>query len=82
KIYLSKRGKIDAAAKCFSLLGCYNDAAEAYVRGYMFSNCLSACIKGKLYDKGMQYIKNWKEHVNVKSKEMLKIEQEFLENCL
>ncbi|GJV83445.1 UvrD-like helicase, ATP-binding domain, P-loop containing nucleoside triphosphate hydrolase [Tanacetum coccineum] len=38
KIYLSKRGKIDAAAKCFSLSGCYNDAAEAYARGDMFSN--------------------------------------------
>ncbi|PWA76709.1 Reverse transcriptase, RNA-dependent DNA polymerase [Artemisia annua] len=81
KIYLYTRGKIDAAAKCFTLSGCYSDAAEAYAKGDMFSNCLSVCIKGKLFDKGMQYIEYRKEHVNVRSKEMLKIEQEFLENC-
>ncbi|PWA49328.1 uvrD-like Helicase, ATP-binding domain, P-loop containing nucleoside triphosphate hydrolase [Artemisia annua] len=80
KIYLSKCGKIEAAAECFTLSGCYSDAAEAYAKGDMFSNCLSVCIKGKLFDKGMQYIEYWKEHVNVRSKEMLKIEQEFLEN--
>ncbi|GKD72843.1 UvrD-like helicase, ATP-binding domain, P-loop containing nucleoside triphosphate hydrolase, partial [Tanacetum coccineum] len=80
KIYLSKCGKIDAAAECFTLSGCYSDAAEAYAKGDMFSNCLSVCIKGKLFDKGMQYIEYWKEHVNVRSKEIRKIEQEFLEN--
>nr|GEX09051.1 UvrD-like helicase, ATP-binding domain, P-loop containing nucleoside triphosphate hydrolase [Tanacetum cinerariifolium] len=80
KIYLSKCGKIDAAAECFTLSGCYSDAAEAYAKGDMFSNCLSACIKGKLFDKGMQYIEYWKERVNVRSKEIRKIEQEFLEN--
>ncbi|GJX80469.1 UvrD-like helicase, ATP-binding domain, P-loop containing nucleoside triphosphate hydrolase [Tanacetum coccineum] len=80
KIYLSKCGKIDAAAECFTLSGCYNDAAEAYAKGDMFSNCLSVCIKGKLFDKGMQYIEYWKEHVNVRSKEIRKMEQEFLEN--
>ncbi|GJY16702.1 UvrD-like helicase, ATP-binding domain, P-loop containing nucleoside triphosphate hydrolase [Tanacetum coccineum] len=42
-------GKIESAASC-----CYSDAAEAYAKGDMFSNCLSACIKGKLFDKGMQ----------------------------
>ncbi|PWA68458.1 UvrD-like Helicase, ATP-binding domain-containing protein [Artemisia annua] len=81
KIYLSKCGKIEAAAECFTLSGCYSDAAEAYAKGNMFSNCLSVCTKGKLFDKGMQYTEYWKEHVNVRSKEMLKIEQEFLENC-
>ncbi|PWA95691.1 uvrD-like Helicase, ATP-binding domain, P-loop containing nucleoside triphosphate hydrolase [Artemisia annua] len=79
KIYLSKCGKIDAAAECFILSGCYSDAAEAYAKGDMFSNCLSMCIKGKLFDKGMHYIEYWKEHVNVRSKEIRKIEQEFLE---
>ncbi|GKB20193.1 UvrD-like helicase, ATP-binding domain, P-loop containing nucleoside triphosphate hydrolase [Tanacetum coccineum] len=80
KIYLSKCGKIDATTECFTLSGCYSDAAVAYAKGDMFSNCLSVCIKGKLFDKGMQYIEYWKEHVNVRSKEIRKIEQIFLEN--
>ena len=65
---MSKCGKIDAAAECFTLSGCYSDAAEAYA-------------KVKLFDKGLQYIEYWKEHVNVKSKEIRQILQEFLENC-
>ncbi|PWA79190.1 uvrD-like Helicase, ATP-binding domain, P-loop containing nucleoside triphosphate hydrolase [Artemisia annua] len=80
-IYLSKCGTIDAAAECFTLSGCYSDAAEAYAKGNKFSNCLSVCKKAKLFDKGLQYIEYWKEHVNVKSKEIRQIVQEFLENC-
>nr|XP_043619888.1 uncharacterized protein LOC122591703 [Erigeron canadensis] len=81
KIYMYNCGKIDAAAECFTLAGCYSDAAEAYAKGDQFYNCLSACKKGKLFDKGMQYIEYWKEHVDVKSKELEQIEQEFLESC-
>ncbi|GJW79162.1 UvrD-like helicase, ATP-binding domain, P-loop containing nucleoside triphosphate hydrolase, partial [Tanacetum coccineum] len=33
KIYLSKCGKIDAAAECFTLSSCYSDAAEDYAKG-------------------------------------------------
>ncbi|GJX43562.1 UvrD-like helicase, ATP-binding domain, P-loop containing nucleoside triphosphate hydrolase, partial [Tanacetum coccineum] len=43
KLYLYKSGKMDAAADCFSLAGCYSDAAEAYAKGDKFSNCLSVC---------------------------------------
>nr|GEW55175.1 UvrD-like helicase, ATP-binding domain, P-loop containing nucleoside triphosphate hydrolase [Tanacetum cinerariifolium] len=43
KLYLYKCGKMDAAAECFSLAGCYGDAAEAYAKGDKFSNCLSVC---------------------------------------
>ncbi|KAI3730443.1 hypothetical protein L1987_61613 [Smallanthus sonchifolius] len=81
KIYLYKCGKLDAAAECFTLAGCYSDAAEAYAKGNKLSDCLSICKKGKLFDKGLQYIEQWKEHVNVQSKEMEQIEQEFLESC-
>nr|KAJ0190303.1 hypothetical protein LSAT_V11C800402640 [Lactuca sativa] len=81
KIYLEKCGKINEAAECFLLAGCYSDAAEAYSKGDQFANCLSACKKGELFDKGMQYIEYWKEHVIVRSKEIEKIEQEFLESC-
>ncbi|KAI3730437.1 hypothetical protein L1987_61607 [Smallanthus sonchifolius] len=81
KIYLYKCGKMDAAAECFTLAGCYSDAAEAYAKGNKLSNCLLVCKKGKLFDKGLQFIEQCKEHVNVQSKEMEQIEQEFLESC-
>nr|GEY47095.1 UvrD-like helicase, ATP-binding domain, P-loop containing nucleoside triphosphate hydrolase [Tanacetum cinerariifolium] len=65
KIFMDKCGKNDAAAECFTLAGCYGEAAEAYAKGDQFSNCLSVYKRGKLFDKGMQYIVNLKEHANV-----------------
>ncbi|GJZ98913.1 UvrD-like helicase, ATP-binding domain, P-loop containing nucleoside triphosphate hydrolase [Tanacetum coccineum] len=81
KIYLHKCGKIDVAAECFTLAECYSEAAEAYAKGYQFFNCLSVCEKGKLFDKGLQYINYWKEHVNDKCKELEEFEQQFVESC-
>ncbi|KAI3817065.1 hypothetical protein L1987_10852 [Smallanthus sonchifolius] len=81
KIYMYKCGKMDAAAECFTLAGCYSDAAEAYAKGNKLSDCLSVCKEGKLFDQGLQYIEQWKQHVDVQSKKMEQIEQEFLENC-
>ncbi|XP_023769500.1 uncharacterized protein LOC111918065 isoform X1 [Lactuca sativa] len=81
KIYLDKCGDINAAAECFLLAGCYSDAAEAYAKGDQFSNCLSVCRKGEVFDTGFQYIEYWKEHVHVRSKEIEQIEQDFLESC-
>ncbi|GJV79969.1 UvrD-like helicase, ATP-binding domain, P-loop containing nucleoside triphosphate hydrolase [Tanacetum coccineum] len=80
KIFMDKCGKSDAATECFTLAGCYGEAAEAYAKGDQFSNCLSVCKRGKLFDKGMQYIVNRKELANVKSNE-LEVAQEFLESC-
>ncbi|GJY19122.1 UvrD-like helicase, ATP-binding domain, P-loop containing nucleoside triphosphate hydrolase [Tanacetum coccineum] len=82
KIYMHKCGKFDTAAECSTLAGCYSEAAEAYAKGYQFSNCLSVCKKGKLFDLGMQYIEYWEEHVNNKNKELEEVEQEFLESCI
>ncbi|GKC19590.1 UvrD-like helicase, ATP-binding domain, P-loop containing nucleoside triphosphate hydrolase [Tanacetum coccineum] len=81
KIYMDTCGKIVAAAECYSLAGCFSEAAEAYANGDQFSNCLSVCKEGKLFDKGLEYIKYWKERVNVRSKQIQNIEQEFLESC-
>lgn len=75
------RGKIDAAAECFSLAGCFGEAAEAYAKGDQFSNCLSVCKEGKLFDKGLEYIKYRKEGVNSQSKEFRQNVQEFIESC-
>ncbi|GJZ87895.1 UvrD-like helicase, ATP-binding domain, P-loop containing nucleoside triphosphate hydrolase, partial [Tanacetum coccineum] len=81
KIYVSTCGKIVAAAECFTLAGCYSEAAEAYAKDDKISNCLSVCKEGKLYEKGLQYINYWKEHASFQSKEIQQIVQEFLESC-
>ncbi|XP_071715755.1 uncharacterized protein [Rutidosis leptorrhynchoides] len=81
KIYLYKCGKMEAAAECFILAGCYGEAAEAYAKGDKFSDCLSVCKNGKLFNKGLQYIEHWKELAKVQTKELELIEQEFLEAC-
>jgi hypothetical protein len=58
-----------------------------YARGNYFSECLKVCTKAKLFDKGLMYIQNWKNHATTdfgvagRGKEIDKIEQEFLENC-
>ncbi|GJY82118.1 UvrD-like helicase, ATP-binding domain, P-loop containing nucleoside triphosphate hydrolase [Tanacetum coccineum] len=81
KIYVSTCGKIVAAAECFTLAGCYSEAAEAYAKDDKISNCLSVCKEGKLFEKGLQCINYWKEHASFQSKEIQQIEQEFLESC-
>ncbi|PWA59214.1 uvrD-like Helicase, ATP-binding domain, P-loop containing nucleoside triphosphate hydrolase [Artemisia annua] len=53
KIYVSTCKKADAAAECFSLAGCYSEAVEAYAKEDTFSDCLSTCKQGKLFDKGL-----------------------------
>ncbi|ONI28251.1 hypothetical protein PRUPE_1G134300, partial [Prunus persica] len=88
-IYMDKGGMSDLerAAECFSLAGCYKDAADAYAKGNFFSECLTVCAKGKLFEMGLQYINYWKKHatedcvVARRGEGIDKIEQEFLESC-
>ncbi|KAJ0897872.1 putative TPR and ankyrin repeat-containing protein [Helianthus annuus] len=80
-IWGSIEEQMDAAAECFTLVGCYSDAAEAYAKGDEISKCLSVCRKGKLFDKGFQFIEQWKKHSTFQSKELELIGQEFLEHC-
>ena len=69
------------------MAGCYELASEVYAKGNYFSECLSACTKGKLFDTGLKYSQYWKEHapkdnaVVKRSKEIDKIEQQFIESC-
>ncbi|XP_056164574.1 uncharacterized protein LOC130137405 [Syzygium oleosum] len=78
---------LEKAGECFSLSGQYSLAAEAYARGNIFSKCLSICAKGKLFEVGLQYIEDWKSQGNEnngvvkKSKEIEKLERDFLESC-
>ncbi|CAH9101363.1 unnamed protein product [Cuscuta europaea] len=88
-IYLKKCGEQEQkkAAECFTLAGCYETAAEIYAKQNCFSECLSVCSKGHLYDVGFQYVEHWKQHAfhyndkDVHRREIERIEQEFLERC-
>ncbi|XP_038701351.1 uncharacterized protein LOC119998175 isoform X2 [Tripterygium wilfordii] len=88
KIYLEKCGEseLERAAECFSLAGCYELAADVYARGNFLAECLSACTKGKLFDRGLQYIHYWKQNaaavysLKLRTKEIENMEQEFLEH--
>lgn len=89
RIYLEKFGESELvrAGECFSLAGCHELAAEVYARGNYFSECLTACATGKLFDMGLDYIQYWKQQSTKedgfakRSDEIEKIEQVFLENC-
>ncbi|KAL3835054.1 hypothetical protein ACJIZ3_009790 [Penstemon smallii] len=89
RIYLEKCGvsEIRKAGECFSLAGLYKITAEVYCKGNFFADCLSACIKGKYFDMGLQYIESWKNQASWNTvimaslKEIDKIGQEFLESC-
>ncbi|KAB2612295.1 hypothetical protein D8674_034611 [Pyrus ussuriensis x Pyrus communis] len=87
RIYLDKCGDLERAGECFSLAGCYQDAADVYAKGNFFSECLTVCAKGKLFEMGLKYIKYWKQHpikasaVARRGEGMDEIEQAFLESC-
>ncbi|XP_062075817.1 uncharacterized protein LOC133779937 [Humulus lupulus] len=84
-VYLKSCGesKLQRAGECFTLVGCYERAADAYARGNFFSKCLNICTKGKLFSMGLTYIEHWKQHakkegdINTKAEEIEKIEQEL-----
>ncbi|XP_074273010.1 uncharacterized protein LOC141596685 [Silene latifolia] len=69
----------ERAGKCFTLAGCYELAATVYAKCNRFSECLSSCTDGKLFDMGLQYIQYWKQQNTATDLDM--IEQVFLENC-
>ncbi|KAJ8527747.1 hypothetical protein K7X08_015198 [Anisodus acutangulus] len=88
QIYLEKCGnELIKAAECFTLAGCYEQAARAYAKGNYFSECLSVCSKGKCFDLGLKYVEYWKQDaaqystVGKRAEVIDKIEGEFLENC-
>nr|XP_011457622.1 PREDICTED: uncharacterized protein LOC105349501 [Fragaria vesca subsp. vesca] len=88
RIYFEKcgDGELERAAECFTLAGCYDDAAEVYAKGNFFLECLSVCSKGKLFDRGLQYIDYWKRHAEqnsslIRGEDIHMMEHEFLESC-
>ncbi|XP_061342415.1 uncharacterized protein LOC133288626 [Gastrolobium bilobum] len=86
-LYLEKCEEPDLkrAGDCFYLAGCYEIAAQVYARGSFFSDCLTVCTKGGLFDNGLSYIHLWKQNESAghtaRSHELYTIEQKFLESC-
>ncbi|OIW00707.1 hypothetical protein TanjilG_09676 [Lupinus angustifolius] len=88
KLFLEKCEKPDLkrAGDCFNLAGCYEVAAQVYARGNFFSDCLTVCANGGLYEIGLDYIQHWKQnetsgHRTVGIHDLFTIEQNFLESC-
>ncbi|PRQ41353.1 putative hydrolase [Rosa chinensis] len=89
RIYLNKCGEseLERAAECFSLAGCYEEAADVYAKGNFFSECLTVCGKGRLFEMGLEYINNWKQHaeedsaMSTRGNGINRMEHEFLESC-
>ncbi|KAJ8629370.1 hypothetical protein MRB53_022693 [Persea americana] len=85
-LYRDKCGmsKLKEAGDCFLLGKCWSLAADVYARGKFFSECLSACTKGELFDAGLQYVEQWKENSSSdeleKTGEADKIKISFLES--
>ncbi|KAA8532333.1 hypothetical protein F0562_032412 [Nyssa sinensis] len=80
KIY-SRDSKLEKAGECFSLAGCYKLAAKVYARAKLYSNCLSACIDGKLFDLGLEFIQSWEQGIASSADkviEMDKVAYDFL----
>ncbi|CAH9122420.1 unnamed protein product [Cuscuta epithymum] len=79
-----KCGEQKTAAELFTLAGNYKDAADIYAKQNCFTNCLSVCRKGRLYDHGLQYIEQWEKHafkyngMDITWDEIDRIAQEFL----
>nr|GMC93262.1 uncharacterized protein LOC109161799 isoform X4 [Ipomoea batatas]GME13599.1 uncharacterized protein LOC109161799 isoform X4 [Ipomoea batatas] len=82
-IYLKKcgEGEHKKAAVCFTRAERYESAADIYAKHNCFSECLSVCRKGHLYDMGLKYVEYWKQHAQERGIEIDGIEQEFLESC-
>ncbi|KAI3972839.1 hypothetical protein MKX01_019497 [Papaver californicum] len=77
---------LEVAGDCFHQAECWCTAAEVYCKANCLTKCLVVCTNGNLFDKGLDYIRNWKENAKldadtVKSQEMKEMEQSFLERC-
>ncbi|CAN0891044.1 TPR and ankyrin repeat-containing protein 1, partial [Linum grandiflorum] len=63
EIYLEKFGasKLQEAGECFCLAKCYWRATQVYYKSNAYVKCLSACIDGRLFETGYDYIQQWRK---------------------
>lgn len=87
-IYMEECGvsALKRAGDCFLLAGSYNQAAEVYAKGRFFSECLTVCAKGKLFEQGLKCIECWKGDQQKREQksscsDIHRIETEYLESC-
>lgn len=79
--------ELEKAGECFYLAANYVFAADAYARGNFFFQCLTSCMQGNIFDKGLKYIKHWRQHAREEYDlarqgiETHEIELEFLVSC-
>ncbi|RZC49987.1 hypothetical protein C5167_018418 [Papaver somniferum] len=82
----SEEPRLEDAADCFSLAGCWSIAAEVYCRANCLPNCLTACTKGNLLEAGLLFIEKWKadgifDGDAAETQGLKELKQEFLEKC-
>ena len=87
-IYLEKCGesRLHDAGDFLSKARRWSLAAKAYDKGNYYSECLSACSSGNLFDMGLQFIEYWRgdrtsKIVEVDVVDWEEIEFPFLDTC-
>ncbi|GLJ34015.1 hypothetical protein SUGI_0684140 [Cryptomeria japonica] len=89
RIYVEKcdERRLQDAGDCFAEAKCWHNAAGAYARANCISKCLNACIKGKIFETGLEFIQVLQKE-NCKSNcgkceicEGVKLETEYLKMC-
>ncbi|KAI3840236.1 hypothetical protein MKW92_032638 [Papaver armeniacum] len=78
--------RLEDAADCFSLAGCWSIAAEVYYRANCLLKCLTVCTKGNLLEAGLLFIEKWKadgifDADAAETQGLKELKQEFLEKC-
>ncbi|KAI3854721.1 hypothetical protein MKW92_008051 [Papaver armeniacum] len=81
-----EESRLEDAADCFSLAGCWSIAAEVYSRANCLLKCLTVCTKGNLLEAGLLFIEKWKadgisDADAAESQGLKELKHEFLEKC-
>ncbi|KAI3903276.1 hypothetical protein MKW98_031930 [Papaver atlanticum] len=87
-LYLNncEESRLEDAADCFSLAGCWSIAAEVYNRANCLLKCLAVCTKGNLSEAGLQFLEKWKadgifDADAAENQGLNELRQDFLEKC-
>ncbi|CAI0556029.1 unnamed protein product [Linum tenue] len=60
EIFLAS-SKLEEAGECFHLARSYEKAAAVYSKCNSYGKCLSACLDGRLFETGYDYIQRWRK---------------------
>ncbi|KAI3957883.1 hypothetical protein MKW92_005401 [Papaver armeniacum] len=81
-----EESRLEDAADCFSLAGCWSIAAEMFCKANCLLKCLTVCTKGNLFEVGLQFLEKWKSDGMLdadaaENQKLKELKQEFLEKC-